>query len=162
MGVSTIGILKKEIRTIDMWNFIKENIDENSTVSIYESNRSEYINFNNKGEIRRLHVFMDTNDFKRFTNYSEIVTSIGLGNGGCSLDIIQRIVEHFGGWFIQSDCADENKDGSVVFYDFNEELLNKNLFEKKMFEKLKDEGDWKVKIKIIEFVKANKDFINNL
>jgi len=103
MAVSTVGILKDNTGLYNIHNFIKNNIDDNVTIETQNS-KSHYINFKYKEEIRSMHLFMYSHDYKSDTKYDGLVNIITLGYYGCSCEIIEKIVKHFDGWYMENDC----------------------------------------------------------
>ena len=93
MAISTVGIMKDNIGLYNIHNFIKKNIDNNS----------HYINFSYKEESRSMHLFMNSHDYKCDTKYDGLVNVMVLGYYGYSCEIIEKLVKHFGGWFMEND-----------------------------------------------------------
>ena len=103
MAISTIGILKNNIGLYNIYNFIKKNIDINSIIETQNDN-SHYINFNYKNESRSMHLYMNSHDYMSDTKYEGLVNVVSLGYYGCSCEIIEKLVKHFGGWYMKNDC----------------------------------------------------------
>jgi len=110
MAISTVGILKDNIGLYNIHNYIKKNIDTNANIETQNDN-SHYINFNYKEENRSIHLFMNSHDYKSDTKYDGLVNVVTLGYYGCSCEIIEKLVKHFGGWYMENDC-----DCKVKFY----------------------------------------------
>ena len=102
---------------------------------------------------------MDNHDYKNETKSEELTNCITLSANGCSYEVIEKIVEHFGGWYMPSESKNV-----IKFYEFN---YNKNdlsldeQLEKKLFERMVN-MNWTDKIKIINFIKDNIEFIKSL
>jgi len=102
MAISTIGILKDNIVFYNIHNYIKENIDNNVIIET-QNNYSHYINFSYKEESRMMHLFMNSHDYKSDTKYNGLVNVVSLGYYGYSCEIIEKLVKHFGGWYMEDD-----------------------------------------------------------
>jgi len=112
MAISTIGILKDNIGLYNIHNYIKKNIDINAIIET-QNNNSHYINFNYKEENRSMHLFMNCYDYKCDTKYDGLVNVMVLGYYGYSCEIIEKLVKHFGGWFMENDSYND-----IEFYEF--------------------------------------------
>jgi len=113
MTISTVGILKINTGLYNIHNFIKKNIDINAIIKT-QNNNSHYINFSYKEENRRMHLFMNSHDYKSDTKYDSLVNVVTLGYYGYSCEIIEKLVKHFGGWYMENDC-----EYNVKFYEIN-------------------------------------------
>ena len=102
MAISTVGIMKDNIGLYNIHNFIKKNIDNNAIIET-QNNNSHYINFSYKEESRSMHLFMNSHDYKCDTKYDGLVNVMVLGYYGYSCEIIEKLVKHFGGWFMEND-----------------------------------------------------------
>ena len=103
MAISTVGILKDNIGLYNIHNYIKKNIDINSTIET-QNDKSHYINFKYKEESRSMHLYMYSCDYKSDIKYDDLVNIITLGYYGYSCEIIEMIVKHFSGWYMDNDC----------------------------------------------------------
>ena len=113
MAISTVEILKDNIGLYNIHNYIKKNIDNNATIGT-QNNYSHYINFNYKEENRSMHLFMNSHDYKSDTKYDSLVNVMSLGYYGFSCEIIEKLVKHFGGWYMKNDF-----DCKIEFYEIN-------------------------------------------
>ena len=113
MAISTAGILKINTGLYNIHNYIKKNIDNNAIIETQNDN-SHYINFSYKEESRMMHLFMNSHDYKSDTKYEGLVNVVTLGYYGCSCEIIEKLVKHFGGWYMENDC-----ECKVEFYEIN-------------------------------------------
>lgn len=108
MSVDTKGYIKNNITWGDVYQYIKENIDNTAKHDFVEINGvkpSGYIVFNYKGENRML-FFCTTKDVVDGTEYDGTVEhrNLILGFWGNSVEIMQQIVSQFGGYVDDSDC----------------------------------------------------------
>jgi len=159
MSVSTCGALKREVTAKEIFDFVKTNFDQNSKLEQYSVN-SHYVNFNYLEENRAIHIYYG-NDYKEETGgYSEEneITEISVNKWGHAEQIIESIIKHFGGWYIADDCI-SNREEHVIFYEFNlnPDIITTTPIERYVFDKLTDEKDWKLKIRLAQFIKDNLD-----
>ena len=103
MAINTVGIMKNNIGLYNIHNYIKKNIDINATIET-QNNNSHYINFIYKEENRSMHLYMNSHDYKSDTKYDGLVNVVTLGYYGYSCEIIEMIVKHFSGWYMENDC----------------------------------------------------------
>ena len=161
MGVSTCGALKREVIAKDIFDFIATNFNQNAELKQNSSN-SNYIDFNYLGENRSLHIYYG-HDYKKETGgYSQDneITEISVNKWGHAEQIIEPIVKHFGGWYIADDYI-SNREEYVVFYEFNSypDIIVTTPIERYVFDKMIEDKDWKLKIKLAQFIKDNFDEI---
>lgn len=159
MGACTTGLLNENISVWDVFHYVKENISEEVSVG-HITDRYHEICFIEKetNDKRVLSFFTHNRDYAQETGHNSDLVLIDMSKGGCSYKVIESIVKHFGGWYIQ----DNNEPNELVFYEFNLEASSLSDIDRELLEKLKDEKDWKVKMKTISFIKSNLDFIKSL
>jgi hypothetical protein len=160
MSISTIGIMRRDVTILDVFRFVKSEFKVKATLEPGISGNCGYIHFNYKDDDteRMLQVFYG-NDYGDVTaGYSKDheVTEISVNTWGHAEEIISSIVKYFGGWYMPDDCKRE-----ATFYDFKDTSLSTPL-ERFVFEKLADDHDWKMKIKLAKFISDNFDEISKV
>lgn len=132
MGACTKALLNKKVSERDVFLFIKENIALNQDASIEVSVLDEL----KQGEFGNLYGRInftfkeDLNNKKIFKNIFFSQSSGGdyqdiLGGEGClslilgldddNQDIMKTLTEHFGGYYIYDDCADEDDENYAIY-----------------------------------------------
>lgn len=159
MGACTTGLLNENISVWDVFHYIKENICNDARVE-HVTDRYFEIYFTEKVTIEKrvLSFFTNNRDYVEETGHNGELVLIDMSKGGCSFEVIESIVKHFGGWYVK----DNNEPNELDFYEFNFEASSLSSIDRELLERLKDEKDWKVKMKTISFIKNNLDFIKSL
>lgn len=108
MGVSTKGYVKNDVQWGDVYQYIKENIDDTAKHSFKEINGIKPhgdISFKYKDEQRML-FFCTTKDIGEGTEYDGTIEhgNLILGCWGSSVELMQEIVSQFGGYVDDNDC----------------------------------------------------------
>lgn len=111
MGVDTKGITRNKVDYNEVFNFIKQKYDSKSNCNI-SFNRAFKINmgrieFEYNGEERSIFI----SEMESTEEYPEIEIEVGslwmsLGMWGSSIEIMNTIMKHFGGYVDESDCDD--------------------------------------------------------
>lgn len=159
MGACTTGLLNNNVTVLDIFNYVKENICKDAEVEQFTDNFYQIYFMEKETSNKRALSFHQCNrDYVEETGYKDGLVLVDLGKGGCSFEVIDSIVKYFGGWYIE----DDNEPNQLVFYEFNLEASNLSDIDRELLERLKDEKDWKVKMKTISFIKNNLDFIKSL
>lgn len=159
MSVCTTGLLNKNITVWDIFNYVKENICKDLEVEQFTDNYCQiYFTEKETNNKRAISFHQKNKDYVEETGHDDALVLVDLGKGGCSFEVIESIVKHFGGWYIK----DDNEPDELVFYEFNLEASSLSDIDRELLERLKDEKDWKVKMKTISFIKNNLDFIKSL
>lgn len=140
MGASTKALLNKKIKGIELFNFIKENIalekDASMTIDNYNDNQfgklmgniSILTRYNAIGKPMYKTIFFfesNGNDYKEINGGEECI-GVLLGHDNEAQEIVKKIVEHFGGYYIANDCADEDEDDYAVYYKENPKYFTTN------------------------------------
>lgn len=108
MGVNTKGYVKNDVQWGDIYQYIKENIDDTAKHSFRDVEGIKPhgdITFNYKDEKRML-FFCTTKDIVEGTEYDGTIEhgNLILGFWGSSVEIMEQIVAQFGGYVEDSDC----------------------------------------------------------
>lgn len=174
MGVCTVGLLNKRINEKDVFEFVKNHValDNDAKLEISEyrkEDRNEYGNLwgrinllvdNTEGsnEKYRMIFFCESSgyDYKKI-NGGEECLYLSLGVSGKGPEIMKKIVEHFGGYYIKNDCNDEDKEGYAVYYRENPKYLSmnhKNSLESKLWEALTSDPKFNPLLKNFGLIKS--------
>lgn len=112
MGVDTYGIIAKDIKVEDVFQYIKYKYDTQAILTDGFKCNTIYFNYN-KIEERQLWIFKNTDKTFTLEGFGELTVSEGrnttfdLGYWGHSVEIINDLVSHFGGGFVDfNDCDD--------------------------------------------------------
>jgi len=156
MGVDTKGKIKKEYTVRDVQRALKHKF--NIETKIIPTSFENYYNvqFKYKDEDRILSLFENYADDET----REVGTHMSLRAWGSSVEIMKGIIEIFGGFIIENDSLDE---WEYVSPNDKINLSEEEILEDKLHSKLAGEKmNQSEKIKIIDYVKANLEFIKSL
>jgi hypothetical protein len=116
MGVDTHGIINRKMDKEEVFNFIRAAFDISAEMRFSSNDRNfAYILFKDGIEDRQL-VVMSSND-REINEHSDLEFEdstqkdyvwLSLGHWGNSIDIMKRIIAHFGGYVDENDCDDED------------------------------------------------------
>lgn len=106
MGVNTHGIMSSDVRVADITNVLGYKYGIRTAIEDTYENYYKIITFNFKGEERRLSVFSNVDDLENYSDFLKDVkeiTLIDLNLWGSAIEIIEGILEEFGGYIIEAD-----------------------------------------------------------
>ena len=108
MGINTQGVMNSRVEVSDIVEVLERKF--NVITEIEDTHDKDYkqIVFDYNGEDRRMSVFVNYNDHSHigFTGMNE-VTLIDLNLWGSSIELIEGIVEEYGGYMVDNDCSDD-------------------------------------------------------
>jgi hypothetical protein len=107
MGINTRGLIHSDVTTGDIVNVLMNKF-KLDYISVEGTHADYYkiITFKYKGEDRRLSVFEAIDDIENYEHFitSKEITIIDFNLWGSAIEIIEKILEGFGGYIIESDC----------------------------------------------------------
>lgn len=162
MGVCVKALLNKKVSERDVYEFVKNSIALENDAELRISNLDDIKN-NEYGNLYG-HVYVLAQNMDGLKRYRDIFFYQSNGydykdiNGGSEClglslhcddegqNIIKKIVEYFGGYYIANDCADCEKDGYAVYYRENFEYLSinkQNSLESKLWDAITSDNKYK-------------------
>ena len=165
MGVSTHGILNKEITAKQIFDVVVSKFDKeaqfNITVDKYNNNESGSIFFKDTKDSREL-FYCIVGDKEEGTQYEDGLehVSLSLGNWNNSVKIMTEIIKVFGGYIDGNDCDEIgayyiSKDGN---FQYDEYVTRRN----KIIDVLTEELSEQYKIRIANEILKHKIEIKEL
>ena len=108
MGINTQGIIEHRFGVSDVIEVLANKFNVNPVIEDTHDKNFKSIFFNYKGEDRIMSVFVNYSDLEHigFTGM-RMVTLIDLNLWGSSIELIEGVVEEFGGYMVDDDCSDD-------------------------------------------------------
>ena len=160
MGIDSIGLINKNYSALDVLNYIKSDIDENAKLEpvinpqIHDE-RVSYIDFSYHGNKRSLFVLAGTYDYSSEIGVNEMHTLIKLSVWGEAEEVVEQIVEYFGGYFTPNDC-----NMKFQFFPFKNDIANH--FNNEIFKLISREYKGKEQMEVFNFIVNNFDTIKKI
>ena len=126
MGVNTKGIMSSDVRFEDVINILEDKFGVQTEIENTYYNDYKIITFNYNGEERRLSMWVDYTDFDYDFIARDVkeITLIHLNLWGSSTQLIEGILEDFGGGMVDADISGVWRHVEKIWY------LSKNLLTK--------------------------------
>lgn len=159
MGVNTKGFIDSKYKLLNIKQVVEQKLGCSCEINSTHASYYNILNFEYKGEYRRLSVFEDYNQ----EDLNKIGTLLDLNHWGYAEEIMASIVEVFGGMFLPNDSGFVDDDWRFIQSKGNFELSDQQIKEYKLYSKLTDSGlKMDEQQKVINYVLKNLEFIKSL